>query len=150
MDRYVNPPCRVINHLPRRSLLPILSNSEREVGSRSPFGGSVASDEPELAIDEGVPESSVVPNLQFVPNSNVSMQEGEECVRRVLEEIEASDSRTEEASEGESFIDIMGGLEEEVGSESEGLTLADILRRAYPLAETVLEGMVGVPDLPLC
>ena len=74
----------------------------------------------------------------------------EECVRRVLEEIEAGDSRTEEASEGESFVDIMGGLEEKVGSESEGLTLADILRRADPLSETVLEGMVGVPDLPLC
>ena len=116
----------------------------------SPFCGSVASDEPELAIDEGVPESSVVPNLRFVPASNVVIQEGEECVRRVLGEIEASDSRTEEASEGESFIDIMGSLEKEVGSESEGLTLADILRRADPLSETVLEGMAGVPDLPLC
>ena len=107
----------------------------------SPFGGSVASDEPELALDEGVPESSVVPDLKFVPNSNVVIQEGEECLRRVLEDIEASDSRTEEASEGESFIDIMGGLEKKVGSESEGLTLADILRRADPLSETVLEGM---------
>ena len=68
----------------------------------------------------------------------------------MLEEIEASDSRTEEANEGEIFIDIMGSLEEEVGSESEGLTLADILRRADPLSETVLECMVGVPDLPLC
>ena len=117
----------------------------------SPFVGSVASDEPELAIDEGVPESSIVPDLQFVPNPNVVIQEGEECVRGVLEEIEGSDSRTEEASsEGESFIDIMGGLEEEVGSESEGLTLADILRRADPLSETVLEGMIGVPDSPLC
>ena len=127
-----------------------MSNFEREVGSRSPFGGSVASDEPELAIDEGVPESSVVPNLQFVPNSNVIIQEGEEWVRSLLEEIAASDIRTEEASEGESFIDIMGGLEEEVGSESEGLTLADILRRADPLSETAREGMVGVPDLPMC
>ena len=44
----------------------------------------------------------------------------------------------------------MGGLEEEVGSKSDGLTLADILRRADPLSETVLEGMVGDPDLPLC
>ena len=41
--------------------------SETEVGITSPFGGSVASIEPELANDEGVPESSVVPNLQFVP-----------------------------------------------------------------------------------
>ena len=71
-------------------------------------------------------------------------------MRRVLVDAEASDSRTEEASEGESFIDIMGSLEEEVGSESEELTLADILRRADPLSETVLEGMVGVSDLPLC
>ena len=158
MNKYVNPPCvkwltlsDIMSHLhlPRRSLLLIMSKSDGEVRVMSPFG-SVASDEPELAIDEGVPESSVVPNLQFVPNSKVNIQEGEECVRRILGEIEASDSRTEEASEGESFIDIMGGLEEEVGSESEGLTLADILRRADPLPETVLEGMVGVPDLPLC
>ena len=127
-----------------------MSKSDEEVGVKSPFGGSVASDEAELAIDEGVLESSIVPNLQFVPNSNVVIQEGEECMRRVLEAIEASDSRTEEASEGESFIDIMGSLEEEGGSESEGLTLADILRRAGTLSETVLEGMVGVPDLPLC
>ena len=41
--------------------------SEKEVGITSPFGGSVASDEPELAIDEGVPESSVVRNLQIAP-----------------------------------------------------------------------------------
>ena len=111
------------------------------------FGGSVDSEEPELAIDEGVPESSVVPNLQFVPDSNVVLQEGEECVRRVLEEIEANDSRTEEASEGDSFIDIMGGLDKEVGGDPEGFTFAYILRRADPLSETVLE---GVPDLPLC
>ena len=127
-----------------------MSKSDEEVGVRSPFGGSVASDEPELTIDEGVQESSIVPNLQFVPISNVVIQEGEECMRRVLQAIEVSDSRTEEASEGESFIDIMGSLEEEGGSESEGVTLADILRRADPLPETVLEGMVGVADLPLC
>ena len=127
-----------------------MRKSDEEVGFKSPFGGRVASDEAELAIVEGVLESSIVPNLQFVPNSNVVIRKGEECMRRVLEAIEVSDSRTEEASEGESFIDIMGSLEEEGGSESEGLTLADILRRAGTLSETVLEGMVGVPDLPLC
>ena len=120
--------------------MPIKSKSEKELGITSPFGGSVASDEPELAIDEGVPESSVVPNLQFVPDSNVVIQEGEECVRKVLEEIEASDSQTEQVSEGESFVDIMGGLDKEVGGESEGSTFADILRRADPLSETVPEG----------
>ena len=127
-----------------------MSKSDEEVGVRSPFGGSVASDEPELTIDEGVQESSIVPELHCVPNSNVVVPEEEECMRRMLEEIEASDSRTEVASEGGSFIDIMGSLEEDGGSESEGLTLADILRRADPLPENVLEGMVGVRDLPLC
>ena len=149
MNTYVNPPCKVIRHLPRRSLQ-IMSECEEEVETRSPFGGSVASDDRELAIDEGVPESSVVPNLHFVPDSNVVIQEGEECMRRVLEEIEASDSRTEEASEGDSFVDIMCSLDKEVGFESEGFTFTDILRRADPLPETVLEGMVGVSDLPLC
>ena len=149
MIKYVNPPCKVISCMPRRSLQ-IMSEYEEEVGTRSPFGGSAASDDREMAIDEGIPESSVVPTLHFVPISNVVIREGEECVRRVLEEIEASDSQTEEASEGGSFIDIMRGLEKEDGSESEGFTLADILRRANPLPETVLEGVVGSPDLPLC
>ena len=127
-----------------------MSKSEKEVAITYTSGGSVASDELELAIDEGVPESSGVPNLQFVPDSNVIRREGEECVSRVLEEIEANKSRTEEASEGDSFVDIMGGLDKEVGRELEGFTLADILQRADPLSETVLEGVVGVPDLPLC
>ena len=76
MNKYVYPPCfnwLTISdsishlHLPRRSLLLIMSKSDEEVRVMSPFGGSVASDEPELAIDEGILESSVVPNLQFVP-----------------------------------------------------------------------------------
>ena len=94
MNKYVNPPCKVISHLhlPRRSLLLIMSKSGEEVRVMSRFGGSVANDEPELATDEGVPESSIVPDLQFVPNSNVVIQERGECVKRVLEDIEASDS----------------------------------------------------------
>ena len=121
-----------------------MSKSGEEVGLMSPFGGSVTNDEQELAIDEGVPESNVVPNL------NVVIREGEECVRRALEEIEASDSRTEEASDGDSFVDIMGNLERETGGESEGFTFADILRRADLLSETVLEGVVDSANLPLC
>ena len=127
-----------------------MSKSKKEVGITCHFGGSIASDEPELAIDEGVPESGVVPNLQFVPDSNVVIQEGVECVRRVLEENEASDSPIEEASGGDSFVDIRGGLDKDVGDESEGFTFADLLQRADPLSETVLEGVVDVPDLPLC
>ena len=127
-----------------------MSKSEKEVGIRSPFGGSVAIDERELAIDEGFPESSVVSKLQFVPDSNVVIREGEECVTRALEEVEVSDMWTEEASERDSFVDIMGSLNKEVGGESEGFTFTDILRRADPLSEIVLAGVVGVPDLPLC
>ena len=68
----------------------------------------------------------------------------------MLEEIEASDSRKEEASEGDSCVDIMDSRDKEVGFESEGFTFTDILRRADPLPETVMEGVVGFPDLPLC
>ena len=121
-----------------------MSATEEEVGITSPFGGSVASDEREPAIDEGVPESNVVPTLQFF-----LLREGEECVKRALEEVEASDSRTEEVSEGDSFVDIMGSLEKETGGESEGFTFADILQRADLLSETLLDGVVDTLDLPL-
>ena len=56
---------------PKAGFRVMFPRREEEVGTRSPFGVSVASDEPELAIDEGVPEISVVPNLQFFPDSNV-------------------------------------------------------------------------------
>ena len=75
---------------------------------------------------------------------------GEECARRALEEVETSDSRTEEASEGDSFVDIMGCLEKETGSESEGFTFEDILQRADFMSETLLEGVVVTSDLSLC
>ena len=127
-----------------------MSASEEEVRITSPFGGSVASDERELAIDESVPQSNTVPILQFVPNLDVVVREGEQWVRRALEEMEASDSRTEEASQGDSFVDIMGGLEKETGCESEGFTFEDMLQRADYLSETVLEGVLDTPDLPLC
>ena len=127
-----------------------MSTTEEEVGLTSPFGGSMFINERELAIDEGVPGSSAVPDLQIVPNLDVVVREGEECVRRALEELKASDSRTEEASEGDSFVDIMGGLEKETVGESEGFTFEEILQRADLLPETVLEGVVDTLDLPLC
>ena len=71
-------------------------------------------------------------------------------MRRALEEVEANDSRTEEASEEDRFVQILGGLEKETGGESEGFTFADILQRAEFLSETLLEGAVDSPDLPLC
>ena len=94
--------------------------------------------------------SSAVPNLQFFRDLDVVVREGEECVRRALEEVEASDSRTEETSEGDSFVDIMGSLDKETGGESERFTFGDILYRADLLSETMLEGVVDIPGLPLC
>ena len=127
-----------------------MSANEEEVAIASPFGGSVASDKREVAIDESVPESNAVHNLHFVPDLDAVVREAEKCLRRALEEFKASDSRTEETSEGYSFVDIMGGLEKESGGESEGFTFEDILQRADLLSETVLEGVVDTPDLPLC
>ena len=127
-----------------------MSASEEEVRKTSPFGGSVASDERELAIDESVPQSNVVPNLQFVPDLDVVVREGEECVTRALREVEASDRRSEKASEGDSFVDILGGLEKKTGGKSEGFTFEDILQRAVLLSETLLEAVVDTLDLPLC
>ena len=71
-------------------------------------------------------------------------------MRRALEEVEAKDIRNEEASEGDSFVDIMGSLENETGGEFEGFTFADTLQRADLLSATVLEGVVDTPDLPFC
>ena len=127
-----------------------MSTTGEEVGITSPFGGSVSSDERELAIDEGVAGSIAVPNLQFVPDLTVVISKREECVRRALAKFEASFGRTDEASKGDSFVDIMGELEKETGGESEGITVADFLQRADLLLETVLEGVVDTFDLPLC
>ena len=98
-------------------MLKRLKTAEEEIEITSPSGGSVASDERELAHDDGVPERNANPNLQFVPNFDVVVREGEECMRRALEEVEANGSRNEVAREGDSFVDIMGSLEKETGGE---------------------------------
>ena len=50
-----------------------------EVDITSSFGGSAASDKREMAIDEDVPGSSAVTNLEIFPDLNVVISEGEEC-----------------------------------------------------------------------
>ena len=64
-----------------------MSRTEEEIGITSLFGGSVSSDDRELAMDEGVPGSSEASNLQLVPDLNVVVREGEECVKRALAEV---------------------------------------------------------------
>ena len=140
MNKYVNPPCN--------SLL-VTSFIIQNIDYISPFGGSVASDERELANVEGVCASSAVPSSQFFPKIRVVVREEEKCVRRALEKVETSDGRAQEESEGDRFVDIMVHLEKETGGESEGLTFPDILQRADLLSETVLEGVVDTPDFPL-
>ena len=127
-----------------------MSTTEEEVGITSPYGGNEASDERELANDEGVSARSAVPISQFVPDLNMVVMEGEGWVKRALEEVGASIGRAEEASEGDSFVDIMGSLEKQTGSESDGFTFPGILQRADFLSETVLESLVDTADLPLC
>ena len=58
-----------------------MSASEEEVKITSPFGGSVASDERELAIDESVPQSNS-PQFATCPRFGYGRQGG----RRVREE----------------------------------------------------------------
>ena len=126
------------------------SSTEEEVGITSPFGGSKDSEDRELVIVEGVSAGSSVPNFRFDPDSNVVVMEGEESMRRALEDVEARDGRAEEASEGDSFVDIMSSLEKETGRESERFTFEDILQHAGFLSETVLEGLLDTPELSLC
>ena len=129
MNKYVNPPCN--SSLATSFVLQKKEfNPEEAAGIPSLFGGSVAGDERELAIDEVLAASSSVPSFHFVPDSNVNVRKGEEFVRRTLEEVEARAVRAEEASEGNSFVDIKGGLEKETGGESEEFKFSDILQRA--------------------
>ena len=67
-----------------------------------------------------------------------------------MAEVEAIVGRAEEASEGDSFVDIMGALEKETGGESGGFTVADVLQGADLLSETKLGGVFDTPDLPSC
>ena len=127
-----------------------MSSTKKEVENTFPFAGSVASDKRELTKDYDVSASSLVPSSHFVHDSTVVVWEGDECVRRASKEVEASDGQAEEASEADSFGDIMGSLERETGGESDGFTSADILQRADSLSEAVLEGVVDTPDFPLC
>ena len=76
-------------------------------------------------------------------------------MRRALEENEAdvgshAECRAAEANDGGSFVDIMGNRERDTGGESEGLTFADILQRAYLLSETLLDGVVDAPRMTWC
>ena len=98
------------------------------------------------------------PQSFYGPHFDVAEREGEQCVRRALEELEVvnrshSDSATERDTEDEekSFVDILRCMELEIGGESEGFSFADILQWAVMLSETnILEGVVDTSELLFC
>ena len=115
----------------------------------------MSDEERELETDEDTLTVSSILYNSVVPDSKVTSREGEECARRALEEVAASvashaDYRAKEASVEESFVDIMGTLVRETGSESEGSTFADILQSTDILSEILLDGGVDALVLPFC
>ena len=81
-------------------------------------------------------------NPPIAPDFDTKEMEGEECVRRALEEVEVgfgshADCATKTASKYEetSFVDIMGGMGIGTGRESGEMTFTDVLQRADLLYE---------------
>ena len=78
------------------------------------------------------------------------------CVWRALKQLgNEVIARTEPVfdadTEGEdTFVDVVGGEQREEGAESEWFTFTDALVSANLLSETLLEGVVGSSELPLC
>ena len=107
-------------------------------------------------ILEDAAARSLLLNPPIFPDFSVASREGEESVRRALEEFQAgvgshAERWAEETSEGEtSFIDIVDGIERETGGESEGFTFADIPQRADLLSETLLKCVVDTAEQPVC
>ena len=92
----------------------------------------------------------------FVPSFDVAEREGDECIRRALERLSSNvNCGTEpelgaDADSEDSFVDVVGSDRRDDGAESEGFTSAGALMRANLQSETVLEGAVGSPEMPLC
>ena len=126
-----------------------------EMRRTSPFADEVAQ-EGSLEIIERVVERSVFPDPPFVPCFDIAEREGAECVRRALELLSSEFLCGTEPVLGadddgeDSFVDVVGGEQRVEGAESEGFTFADALMLANLLSETILEGDVGLSELPVC
>ena len=117
LNEYINPPwfsSLATSFIKGRS-------SEEEAGEKSHFAETVGSGEDRgLEINEESPTVSLVLNPRFVLDPNLAAREGVECERKALEEIAVyvgshADCQGEETSEGDSFVDIMGSLEQDTG-----------------------------------
>ena len=102
-----------------------MDNSSDQAGVTSSFAETVLSvEEAELAVDEEVAESSLFSNPPMSPGFNFGEGDGEECVRRTLEQLSSearvgchADCVTERDTEEDetSFVDVMGVMDVEDG-----------------------------------
>ena len=103
--------------------------------------GVSSSAEGELAIDETTSTVSLVPNVRVVPGVSAVVDEDEECVGESGNAVSGEEStvgyREGEADDNDTFVDIMSGISEAGGAESEGWTFADALVRANLSVETL-------------
>ena len=76
MNRYVNPPCKIISHALHQIRM---ASSESRVAALFTEGVS-SSAEGELAIDGTTSTVSLAPNVCVVPGASAVVEEDEECV----------------------------------------------------------------------
>ena len=148
MNKYVNPPSKVISHALHQIWM---AGSEGRVAVLFTEGVS-SSTEGELAIDETTSTVSLAPNVCVVPGVSAVVEEDEECVGEFSNPVAGEESATRhlegEADHNDSFVDIMSGITAVRGAESEGWTFADALARANLSVETLAEGVVDTSRLP--
>ena len=86
----------------------------------------------------------------------MSVQEGEECIRDVLDHLSCEESATShlvlggDVDDNDSFVVIMSGITVVGEAKSEGWTFADALARANLSGDTLAEGVVDTSHLPTC
>ena len=148
MNKYVNPPCKVISHALHQIRM---ASSENRVAALF-FEGASSSVERELAIDETTSTVSLAPIVYVVLGASAVVEQDEECVGEFsspfADEESAARHLEGEADDNDSFVDIMSGITAVGGAESEGLTFADALARAKLSVETLVEGVVDTSRLP--
>ena len=103
--------------------------------------GVSSSAEGELAIDETTSTVSLAPNVHVASGVSAAVEEGEECVGELSRPVSGEEGSVRhlegEADDSDSFVDIMSGVTEAGGAESEGWTFADALARANLSVETL-------------
>ena len=136
-----------------------MSSFSEAVEATSLFAETVLSvQKGDLAIDEEATEKIVSLDPAFVPHFNVAEGEGEECVRKTLEQFRAEISaRIEPAyafdaddESGRAFIDVGGDGRGVDGAECERFPIAGALIWANLLSEIILESVVDTSKLPFC